>query len=403
MPKDLPPNLSPTRHLVGIWFFLRVLTLLWASLVSPLRPLTDIEKSVALWPPSQPLAIWLERALIAPWSRWDAWWYARIATQGYQAGNGTTAFHPLYPGLSALVSVIGLSPVLSLLFVSSIATVLLLLSLRALAEIDTTPINAQTAAILLATAPIAMALWSPYPESLFLLLAVLCIYWTRKEKWWLAGLAGALATLTRQQGLVLILPMAWESWEVSGRNLRRWALSWKKWLALALVPCGMAIWSIYRSLAIHDVLPDTGNLGKTLFALIISPSSNKVATIHIFTWPWEVCRLLAVKLLTDPDLDAWINVSLGVIFLTGLIAAWRSLRLSYQIYCLAITFLSFSYYTGPVHPVMGLPRHLLLAFPVFIGTAGHIDRPWKRLLAVALGVAGMFFLLLQYVLEAWVP
>ena len=45
------------------------------------------------------------------------------------------------------------------------------------------------------------------------------------------------------------------------------------------------------------------------------------------------------------------------------------MTISYRIYSLTMTWLAFSYYTGPYYPYMGLPRHLLLAFPVFIGLA----------------------------------
>jgi hypothetical protein len=51
---------------------------------------------------------------------------------------------------------------------------------------------------------------------------------------------------------------------------------------------------------------------------------------------------------------------------------------------------------------MGLPRHLLLAFPVFIGLAPRLRRR-MQLLVFAAGVSGMLFLLLQYVVHGWVP
>lgn len=43
------------------------------------------------------------------------------------------------------------------------------------------------------------------PESLFLLLILLSLYFFEKEKYWLAGLLGALATLTKIPGLLLFL------------------------------------------------------------------------------------------------------------------------------------------------------------------------------------------------------
>jgi hypothetical protein len=54
-------------------------------------------------------------------------------------------------------------------------------------------------------------------------------------------------------------------------------------------------------------------------------------------------------------------------------------------------------------PYMGLPRHLLLAFPVFIGLGPLIRHPWVRLPIVIVGLLSIFFLLLQYTVHGWVP
>jgi hypothetical protein len=51
---------------------------------------------------------------------------------------------------------------------------------------------------------------------------------------------------------------------------------------------------------------------------------------------------------------------------------------------------------------MGLPRHLLLAFPVFIGAAPVFAVGKRRHLA-ALFFPALIFLVVAYVLEAWVP
>jgi hypothetical protein len=98
-----------------------------------------------------------------------------------------------------------------------------------------------------------------------------------------------------------------------------------------------------------------------------------------------------------------IDLTLAAVFLVLLGLAWRGMRASYRIYVLAIVLVSLGYYTGPFYPYMGLPRHLLLAFPVLIGLAPRFRRPWLRLFALAGGVLGMLFLLLQYVIHGWVP
>jgi len=117
---------------------------------------------------------------------------------------------------------------------------------------------------------------------------------------------------------------------------------------------------------------------------------------------------LAIKnalhnLIYKPDIDIWVDIVTAVLFLFLLAFTWRKMRLSYRLYSLLITIVGFSYYTGSVHPYMGLPRHLFLAFPVFIGLAALVINRWIRLLLIGLSIFTMSFMLILYVLEAWVP
>jgi hypothetical protein len=109
------------------------------------------------------------------------------------------------------------------------------------------------------------------------------------------------------------------------------------------------------------------------------------------------------KLWRAPEYSLIIDFILGAGFLVITALAWKHLRMSYRIYTVVIILVSFSYHTGPFYPYMGLPRHLLLAFPVFIGLGPVFQRYYARLWMVTLGLLGMFFLLFQYVIEGWVP
>jgi hypothetical protein len=86
-----------------------------------------------------------------------------------------------------------------------------------------------------------------------------------------------------------------------------------------------------------------------------------------------------------------------------LVLAWPRMRISYQLYSVILVLVAFAYHTGPYYPYMGLPRHLLIAFPVFIGLAPLIKSGWQRLIIFGLGILGIFFLLLLYVIRGWVP
>jgi hypothetical protein len=125
--------------------------------------------------------------------------------------------------------------------------------------------------------------------------------------------------------------------------------------------------------------------------------------VQAFVWPWHGLWLALTIFWHAPALTLLVDLVFGAAFVVLLIVAWRGMRTSYRIYALTITLVSFGYYTGPFYPYMGLPRHLLLAFPVFIGLAPVFRRPLGRQLMFAGGLSGMLLLVWLYVLHAWVP
>lgn len=389
--------------LIVLWLELRLFTGLLVALVSTLRPLTVREQMIALWPPSAPLGAWLERTLVAPWERWDTVSFVNIVARGYRLEDGTAQFHPLLPLLATPIGWITGQPLLSLLIVSSVVCLALLVVFERLARLDMEPAVARTSTILFLFSPLAFVLFVPYTEGLFLLCAVLCLFWARKQIWGLAGLAGALAVLTRQQGVFLMLPLAWELWEASSRNLKLAVAAWRDWLALGWIPVGILVWLIYRAVALNDLQVDWSSPHTMIYSFLISSSAIKIVPVQTFMWPWQALWLALNKLWSAPEANLVIDFIFAAYFIVLLVMAWRSMRISYRIYTGAIVLISFAYHTGPFYPYMGLPRHLLLAFPVFIGFGSIIQRSWQRLLLASVGMCGFFFLLLMYEIEAWIP
>ncbi len=388
---------------VVLCLILRLITGICAAWVSPLRPLTPLEQSVALWPPSVPLRQWLQRVWLAPWERWDAVWYVRILTEGYRFGNGTDAFHPLYAWLAWPLTRIGVEPLVALSLVTLAALSAFIYVFERLAALDLSPTQISTAFYLVFFFPVAFIFFAPYNESLFMLWAALTLWWARRRRWWLAGAAGALAVLTRQQGLFLMMPLAWELWTSHKGSIRALLRAWREWLALGLLPLGLLLWTLYRVFVIGGPQLDFSSPFRLIYSLMISPSAGKVGAAHVLTWPWKAAELALIRLWRTPDTDLIVNLVLGAMFLIAFVLAWPRLRPSYRLYGLTVVGISLSYHTGMAHPYMGLPRHLFLAFPVFIGLAPLIRRSWQRLLLVGSGAVGMCFLTVLFVLETWVP
>ena len=372
-------------------------------MISGFRPLQSIEESIRLWPPSLSFADWLYRVFVSPLLRWDTAWYQRILTQGFRPDDGTSSFHPLFPLLAKPWVMLGLDASFSLLLVSMVAGLGLVYFWYRLARLDLNEQDSRVSILLFLFFPLSFILFVPYTEALFLLLSVACVYWTRQHRWLLAGLSGGLAVLTRQHGVFLLVLMLWELWEAAGKNWRRAATYVRGWLGTALIPAAMLAWLFYRAFHLNDVVFNWRQPASFFDSFLISASHAQVVPVFKFLWPWQSLSLAYQKMIAAPDLDIWVNLIFAGIFLGLFVLAWRNLSIGYRLYSLVVVLVAFSYHTGPLHPYMGLVRHVWLAFPIFIGLAPKIRGFWARLGYVGLGLVGLLFLQLQYVLESWVP
>jgi hypothetical protein len=379
--------------MLGLWLLLLILTRIEAAWVSTLRPMTALEREMPLWPPTAPLPAWLERVLIAPWARWDALWYARIVAHGHQAGDGTTQFYPLYPLLAVPLARLGVPPLMALTLVGLAAGLGAVLRFERLAREEMNPIRARRAAAAFMLFPVAFILFAPYAEGIFLMAAIGCFHALRQKRDMLAGSLAGLAALARPQGLFLLLPLAWALWRE-----RRGRRSVPALLAALLPPLG---WHAYRILVVEGLPPLGGGFNALLYAFLFSPHAHQVVPVQAFRWPWEALALALRRFGEAPDVDLGINLTLAAGFLTLTALAWKGMHGGERLYTLAVVASALSYHTGWVHPYMGLPRHLWVAFPVFLGLA----RASPRLLHVVpiVEAPGLFFLVIPYVLEAWVP
>lgn len=342
------------------------------------------------------------RRLLAPWYAWDAYYYLAIVRDGYKPGDPTANFHPLYPAISALVSVVFREELLSLLLVASFSGLLLTVIFYRLAKLDCDDTQSWQATALLLVSPFSLALFVPYTEALFLLLSVYCFWAARQRRFWVAGVAGCLAVLTRQQGLFLALPLAWEVWESADHNWSKLLSKWSSWLAIALVPLGYVAWILYRAIAINDVSPDFSSPQKFIYSVMISPSTYTILDQQQFLPPW-VALWKALQLLWEGRVHwgAYIDSWLGLMFIGMFVLGWRYLQMSYRIYSIVIILVSLSFYTGTINPYISLPRHLLLAFPVFIGVTSRYRIERFPLLVIFLVICQMGLLFL-FVRQRWV-
>ncbi len=181
----------------------------------------------------QPGFSWSQR-----WGHWDVVHYVGVAQNGYvgdPTGVPNEAFFPGLPLLMRAGSWIGLSEVAAGVAVSLVASVVAVVALARLAE-RTVPGSSRLTVAALLVAPTAVFLAAPYTEALFLALALPAWLAALDRRWWLAGVLVALATTVRVTGLFLLVALVVLWWT---QRPRRWRDVW--WLALAALPVGAIV------------------------------------------------------------------------------------------------------------------------------------------------------------------
>ncbi len=347
----------------------------------------------------------LHALLVAPWIRWDGLLYLRIVRDGYRPENGTTQFHPLYPMTARLLHHgLGLAPEVALLVVSSAAALGLAILFHHLAARLSGPRTATFSLLTLFLWPLGWMLYAPYSEGLFLLFVALTFLWMMERRWWAASLAASAAVLTRQQGIFLLLALLFAFWRAAkedGKPLLRKAL-----LALSLPPLTLGGWITYRTYRLDGSHFDFSSPHAFIYSVLISPNAVKVVPTQTFLPPWEALRREIAQLIAHwPATDLASDLTLAALTLLLMAAVWRWMRGEDRLYALAIVFVAFSYYTGEptgtLTPTMGLPRHLMLALPLFL-FAGRLpvrSRGWLWVISAI----GYFWFILLFEMHAWVP
>ncbi len=99
---SLLPRLPPgALYAVALGLIMRVVFSSLGAWALGLRPLRLTAVVADQYLGQRPL----HDALLAPWQRFDALWYVRIAMGGYSAHDSSTVYLPVYPLLIRIVSV----------------------------------------------------------------------------------------------------------------------------------------------------------------------------------------------------------------------------------------------------------------------------------------------------------
>lgn len=289
------------------------------------------------------------RGWVEIWNRWDAINYQKIAEFGYAAAGDNQpllVFYPLFPWTVRLFTLVTRDYVLSAFIVSTLASLVVAIVLLRLVELDHSRAVAERAVWFLFIFPTSYFLHIGYTESLFLMLALSCVYSARKQRWLWAAVFGALTCLTRANGLVLGPVLVMEA-AYQYSKTRRWQM---EWLYIPLVALGFGGYLLLNKHVTGDAFAFT-HLMEQFFAKSLSSPITGIKN--------------ALGSLTRAPSEAEMIGMQEVVFITlGLVCtvvSWFKLRPMYSVWMTGnwLMFVSVSF-------VLSVPRYTLTMFPIYI-------------------------------------
>ncbi|MGZ8635408.1 MAG: mannosyltransferase family protein [Actinomycetota bacterium] len=369
-----PTFVEALRYCALVFLALRLLTfaigLVAAGVVPPIEPV-----GVPGWPAHPaPDPGW--HNLFTAWERFDALWFLRIADTGYRTDDGSAAFFPLYPLVVRAISfLLGGRPFGASVIVSNAAFVAALAVTYLLTAMELGERRARTTIVLLAFFPTSFFFLMPYSEALFLLLAVTALWSARRGRWALAGVAGALAGLTRSIGIVLAPAIAVEALH---RREEGRGPAWPGLLAAGATGLGTLAYLGWWQVKAGDWL---------------TPITRQENWERVFSWPWVTlwdATRFAFRYVGDTNGGYWLIDWL--IVMPVLVAAGFALaryRPVYGVYVLGGLLLPLMFVFAD-RPLMSMPRFVLPLIPAFWAAAEVADRfRVPRWTLAALGAAGL--------------
>ena len=309
---------------------------------------------------------------------WDSFWYLTIARTGYSptlhpVGLGTHdrysewAFYPAYPLVVRGFATATRLPLVSAGYV--VAGLLGVCAVRAVyalgAEVAGEAVG-RASALLFAAWPGSVALSLAYSEGLFVTAAAVALVLAMRRRWWLAGIAGLVATASRPTGLALLGALAVAAGVDIARGGRR---SLPALAAPVVAALGIGGFALYGGLRTGDWL--VWRHAEALWGQRLDFSTGLVRS-----WVTRLTHHAGYR-----SVRALLEIAGMAALLAGLGAAarrWRQLPVPVLVYLVlaSATVLGYS-------RVGTRPRMVLGVVPVFVALAAVLPRRVVEVVAVA--------------------
>jgi Gpi18-like mannosyltransferase len=293
-------------------------------------------------------------------AKWDTGWYLSIVTHGYgfvPDQQSSVAFFPLYPTLVWLVSQITRDVLVSGYLIANAALYGALVILWKWVQLEyNNPQLADRACWLLLIGPTSFFFSLIYTESTFLFFSLACVYAARRRSWLWAGVAGYCAALCRNVGLLLVVPLLWEYFQLKLRPISFERRVDAKVLCCLLPIAGLGTYMLYLWLHFGDPLAFSHT------------QSAWGRTLTKFWAPFHPDRIRAM----EPFYRYWF---LGAVLLgAGMVAIAPFFRI--RALHLAIIAGPFLLYLS-TNNLESIPRYLSVLFPFYVIAAKVCEtREW---------------------------
>lgn len=320
------------------------------------------------------------------WNAWDAPHYLDIARNGYETTGDAAnwiVFFPAYPYAVRFFDAITPGDLLASAFVvSGIASVAAAVLLGVLVRNDTgDDARAHRAVWFLLIFPTAYFLHIPYTESLFLSLVLGAFVAARTGHWRTAGIVGALAALTRINGIILIPALAVEAYV----QYRKHGKLDRSWLWIAFIGVGTLV---YLGINQH-VFGNAFHFQDVQASEWHKNFQDPISSIQGMHDRLEAQTPALKQMLTQEFVFLAIGFAAAVLtFIYG--------RASYGVWVLLnmLLFASTSW-------IQSTPRYVLTLFPIFLLLAMIGKRVWLSRLISAWSLMWMAWFTALFALNSW--
>ena len=331
---------------------------------------------------------------LSPWYRFDTTHYLEIAQFGYGGKDYESAFAPLYPLLIHLLNYLIPSPMLAAILISNLAALITFWLLLILLQQLFNEYKARQGLLWLVVFPASFILLMGYTESLFFALFLACILSLDRQQWITAALLAGLATLTRFQGLALIILFAAKAWQIWQENKNHNKFPLKQLLAPLIAAIFPMLVFMTHLIILHWVyqVPWPWQM--------LSSSWNQ----HI-GWPWEgifgnVWAIFSYN-LTLFHISLVFDLIAALLVPIFLIKTRKQIPFSLQIICWLFYLSAIMKITD--HGILtSVLRYVLPVFPMYTGMGQLFKQPRLKMLMVTISICLQALCTLMFYKWIWV-